>query len=67
MLLAVLAGKVVVVEALDGSGALRTGVVAHAFDRPLGVVASDAGGTRRLIHEYEADVVDTLASVERLH
>ena len=67
LLLAVLAGKVIVVEALDGSGALRTGVVAHAFDRPLGVVNSDAGGTRRLVDEYGADLVDTLASVERLH
>jgi predicted Rossmann fold nucleotide-binding protein DprA/Smf involved in DNA uptake len=67
MLLAVLADKVVIVEALDGSGALRTGVVAHAFDRPLGVTDSDAGGTRRLINEYGADVVDSLAAVERLH
>jgi predicted Rossmann fold nucleotide-binding protein DprA/Smf involved in DNA uptake len=67
LLLAVLASKVVVVEALEGSGALRTGVVAHAFDRPLGVTASDAGGTRRLIEEYGAEQVGTLASVERLH
>lgn len=67
LLLAVLAGKVVIVEALDGSGALRTGVVAHAFDRPLGVTASDAGGTRRLVDEYGADLVDSLASIERLH
>jgi DNA processing protein len=67
MLLAILAGKVIIVEALDGSGALRTGVVAHAFDRPLGVTASDAGGTRRLVDEYGAEQVGTLASVERLH
>ena len=67
MLLGVLADKVVIVEALDSSGALRTGVVAHALDRPLGVTDSDAGGTRRLITEYGADLVDSLASVERLH
>lgn len=67
LLLAVLAGKVVIVEALDGSGPLRTGIVAHAFDRPLGVIASDAAGTRRLVDEYGADLIDGLASVERLH
>lgn len=66
LLLAVLAGKVIIVEALDGSGAFRSGVVAHAFDRPLGVTDSDAGGTRRLIDEFGAEKVESLSSVERL-
>lgn len=68
VVLAALGGKVLVAGGQPGSGAMRTGVAAHALARPLGVVGDDperAGGNR--LHDaFGAPRVGSLREVERL-
>ena len=66
VLLAALAGKVLIAEAQIGSGAIRTGVAAHALDRPLGILDIRTGGSRLLRARHGARLVRTLADAERL-
>jgi predicted Rossmann fold nucleotide-binding protein DprA/Smf involved in DNA uptake len=68
ILLAALGGKVLVAGAEHGSGALRTGIAAHALARPLGVIDESEVPARpdRLRDDFGAPVVQTLTQVERL-
>lgn len=68
ILLAAFAGKVLVAGSQPGSGAMRTGIAAHALCRPLGVVGHETGraGEDPLHQQFGAPVVGTLAEVERL-
>ncbi|GAA2073913.1 hypothetical protein GCM10009840_04150 [Pseudolysinimonas kribbensis] len=68
VILAALAGKVLVAGGEAGSGAMRTGIAAHALARPLGVVGGSEGraGGNRLQEQFGAPLIQTLAEVERL-
>lgn len=68
VVLAALGGKVLVAGGQPGSGAMRTGVAAHALARPLGVVGASEGraGGNRLHQQFGAPVIGSLAEVERL-
>jgi predicted Rossmann fold nucleotide-binding protein DprA/Smf involved in DNA uptake len=65
-LLAAIADKVLITEAQSGSGALRTGIAAHALGRPLGVLDETAPGSEQLRVRYGASVVRNADDVERL-
>ncbi len=68
ILLAGIAGKILIGGGAPGTGAMRTGIAGHALGRPLGVLTSGVGhASDGGIHErFGAPVVGTLAELERL-
>ena len=68
ILLAGIAGKILIAGGTPGSGAMRTGIAGHALARPLGVFPHGVGraGEVGLHEQFGTPVVGTLAEVERL-
>ncbi len=68
ILLAAIAGKILIGGGAPGTGAMRTGIAGHALGRPLGVLPHGVGraGEGGLQERFGAPVVGSLAEVERL-